>query len=214
MKKITKKRTVYYEVFVAYDGTEFSAEAFSSIDEAKKQCEKYEHSTVNIVVSKAMKLLKPYVVPGFEKLNFEALPEDIKNNVVDWRKKLYTADKLTVYCIASSLLTGNYGSFVDNADNVYVFKPTKQSDIDIVVQYCELIKCPIYTYDYNSKDYGEALAQILKHYSVELTSLDSIKVGHTYLVTTVSGLEFTSVIEIESVVNLLSELLKDVKENY
>lgn len=36
MKKITKKRTVDYEVFVAYDGTEFSAETFSSIDEAKE----------------------------------------------------------------------------------------------------------------------------------------------------------------------------------
>lgn len=212
MKKITKKRTVDYEVFVAYDGTEFPADTCSS-DKAKEQCEKYEQSAMDIITSKTMTVLKPYIVPDSDKLSLDALPEDIKNNIANWHKKLYTADRLTIYCIAS-LLTCNYGCFADNADNVYVFKPTKQSDIDNVVQYCELIKCPIYTCEYNSKDYGEALAQILKRYSVELTSLDSIKVGRTYIVIPVSNLEFTSVIDIENVFSLWADLLKDVKENY
>lgn len=213
MKKIIKKKTVDCEVFVAYDGTEFSAES-RSIDDAKEQCEKYEQSAEAIVTSKAMKVLKLYKVPGSDKLSLDAVPESIKENMPDWKKHLYNPDTLAIHCIASELLTARWSIMDDNADQVYIFKPKKQSDIDTVVQYCNIKSMPINNWCYKETEYGKDLAAVLSHYNTECTDIDSIKVGHTYIVITMPVPEVTSVIDIEKVLSLWTEFLKDVEENY
>lgn len=214
MEKITKKRTVDYEVFVAYDGTEFSAETFSSIDEAKKQCEKYEQSAECIVASKAMKLLKPYIVPGSDKISLDAVPESIRNGMPEWRKNLFNPVNLAIHCIGVDLVTARWSIMDDNAEQIYIFKPKKQSDIDAVVQYCKIKNIPVNDWRYEEKDYGKDLTAVLTHYSTECEGIDSIKVDHTYIVIPMPDIEITSVIDIEKTISLWTDLLKDVKENY
>ena len=213
MEKITKKKAVDYEVFVAYDGTEFSAES-RSIDDAKEQCEKYEQSAEAIVTSKAMKVLKPYKVPGSDKLSLDTVPESIRENMSDWHKHLYNQATLAIHCIASELLTARWSVMDDQADQVYIFKPKKQSDIDTVVQYCNIKSMSINDWCYKETEYGKDLAAVLSHYNAECTDIDSIKVGHTYIVITLPVLKVTSVIDIEKVLSLWTEFLKDVEENY
>lgn len=213
MEKITKKKTVDYEVFVAYDGTEFSAETCSS-DNAKEQCEKYEQSAECIVASKAVKVLKPYIVPGSDKISFDAVPESIRNGMPEWRKHLFNPVNLAIHCIGMELLTARWSCMDDNAEQIYIFKPKKQCDIDVVVQYCKIKNMPVNDWCYEEKDYGKDLAAVLAHYNTECEGIYSIKVDHTYIVIPMPDIEVTSVIDIEKVISLWTDLLKDVKENY
>ena len=214
MKKIIQRKTVDYEVYVAYDGTEFSAETFDSIDAAKKQCEKYEQSAAGVITNKAMKVLKPYIVPGSDKISLDAVPEAIRKDMSKWYRWLFDPNHLAIQCIASDLLTANWSCIADNSKAVYTFKPKKQSDIDIVAQYCTISGAPIHNCVYKETDYTKDLAAILNHYHHECTGAEGIKVGHMYLVIVIADLEFTSVIDIEKVTSLWTDLLKDVKENY
>lgn len=213
MEKITLKKAVDYEVFVAYDGTEFPAERFGSIDEAKEQCEKYEQSAEGIIASKAMKVLKPYKVPGSDKLSIDAVPESIRESMPDWRKHLFNPVNLAIHCIGMELLTARWSCLDDNAEQVYVFKPKNQSDIDIVIQYCNIKNMPISDWGYKETEYGKDLAAVLTYYNTVCTT-DNIKIGHTYIVIPMPAIEGTDVIDIEKVLDLWTEVIKDIKENY
>lgn len=78
MEKITKQKKVDYTVFVAYDGTEFSAETWDSDVKAQEECKQYEESAKGIIAGKAMKVLKPYKVPGSDKLSLDNVSDEIK----------------------------------------------------------------------------------------------------------------------------------------
>lgn len=214
MEVITKQKKVDYYVVRAYDGTEFSTETFGSVDAAKDEAKKYEESAKGIIASKAMKVLKPYVVPGSDKLSLDSLSEEQKKNMSSWRKALYNPAELALQCIAAELLTSNWSCLSDTAKAVYTFKPKKQCDIDIVVQYCKIMKAPVHNWVYKEEDYGKDLAPILNHYCPDCTGADGIKVGRTYIVIVVPENGVTSVIDIEKIIGLWAELLRDVKENY
>lgn len=219
MEVITMTKEVQYYTVRAYDGTVFSTEAFGSLDAAKEAAKKYEASAKeasakSIVASKAMKVLKPYKVPGSDKLSFDAVPEATRKNMTKGCQGLFDPTNLAVQCIVSELATANWGFLSDIASAVYIFKPKKQSDIDIVAQYCTINGTPINDWVYKEADYSKDLAAILNHYHSECTGVEGIKVGHMYLVTVIPEAEVTSVIDIENVIGLWTELLNDVKENY
>lgn len=161
-----------------------------------------------------MKVLKPYIVPGSDKLSLDAVPEATRKDMSRWRQSLFDPTNLAVQCIASELVTANWSCLSDTAKSVYTFKPKEQSDIDIVAQYCTINGTPIHDWVYKEADYSKDLAAILNHYNSECTGAEGIKVGRMYLVIVVPDNEVTSVIDIENVVCLWIDLLKDVKENY
>lgn len=131
-----------------------------------------------------------------------------------WRQSLFDPVNLALQCIASELVTANWSCLSDTAKSVYTFKPKKQSDIDIVAQYCKINGTPLHDWVYKEEDYSKDLATILNHYNPDCAGADGIKVGHMYLVIVVPENEVTSVIDIENVISLWTDLLKDVKENY
>lgn len=212
MKVIRKTKSVQYNVVLAYDGTEFSPETFGSLDAAKEEAKKYEASAEDSITYKAMKVLIPYVVPGSDKLSIDNVPESVKKDMPEWRKKLFNPAELAVQCIASELYTANWSCLSDVATRVYIFKPKKQSDIDSVVQYCKIIGAPVNDWVYKEKYYSKDLAAILNHYNPDCA--DDIVVGRAYIVILVPCNETTCVIDIENVLSLWTELLRDVKENY
>ena len=214
-KIITEKKEVSFEVAVAYDGTEFSAEKFGSIEAAKVEAEKYEASAKGIVKQRAMKVLKPYIVPGSENIKFEDQCDEAKAymKVHSRIQRLYIDPKyITINCIAGSLYTGNWSCLEDTAEAVYIFKPNSQDEIDAVMQYIESIKCPISAIGRRKEQYGE-LADIIDRYRTEYNK-DDMLVGKTYMLIIVPDVKCTVVVDIHEWLSKVSAFVDDVDAKY
>lgn len=211
-KIITKKKEVEYQVAVAYDGTTFSEEQFGSIDAAKAEADKYDLSAVSIVTQRAMRILKPYVLPDKHRPleeQAESVKEYCKN--YDYVARFYkNPQQLMVECIVA-LYSGE--SFLTDACKVvYVFKPKSHEDIDIVTQYLNLNGTPCHSYKYESEKYGD-IGKILDRYR-QIASAEQITLGKTYILFVAPDIDSTFVVDVHKWLSKVSELVDDVDINY
>ena len=214
-KIITKKKEVEYCVAVAYDGTTFSAEKFGSIDAAKAEADKYDASAKSIIEQRAMKLLKPYIVPDSENIKFKDQCDEAKAymKIHSRIQRLYIDPKyIAINCIAGSLYAGNWSCLEDIAEAVYIFKPKSQDEIDAVMQYIELVNCPIRTIERSKEQYGE-FADIIDRYRTEYNK-DGMLVGKTYMLIIVPDAGCTVVVDIHEWLSKVSAFVDDVDTKY
>lgn len=213
-KIITKKKEVSFDVVQCYDGTEFSAEKFGSIDNARIEAEKYESSAKGIVEQRAMRVLKPYIVPGSENIKFEDQSDEAKAYMEErpWIRRLYKDPKyVAVNCIAATLYAAGWSCLEDTATAVYIFKPKTQDDSDAVMQYLELIDCPMHIYKRREK-YGE-LADIMNSYTTDYNK-DGMLVGKTYMLIVAPENGCTSVVDVHEWLSKVSAFVDDVDAKY
>lgn len=214
-KIITKKKEVSFEVAVAYDGTEFSAEKFGSIDAAKAEADKYDASAESIIKQRAMKVLKPYVLPDkYRPLEEQA--DSVKEyctNKYRYLARLYKSPQsLVIQCIASALYNDNWSCLSDWCTGVYIFKPKTQEDIEHVEQYLESIDCPIYTHERCKEKYGD-LCQILNKYDIS-SSVKQITPGKSYVLFIVPENKCTSAVDVHEWRSKVSAFVDDVDAKY
>ena len=214
-KIITKKKEVSFEVAVAYDGTEFSEEQFGSIDAAKAEADKYDATAESIVKQRAMKVLKPYVLPD----KYRPLEEQA-DSVKEYCKKAYhyvrglyeSPQKLMIQCIASALYSDNWSCLSDICTAVYIFKPKTQEDIEHVTQYLNLIKAPCWPDTRDPKKYGD-IGKILDKYALS-SSVEQITPGKSYVLFVVPDNEATSIVDVHEWLSKVSAFVDDVDTRY
>ena len=214
-KIITERKEVSFEVAVAYDGTTFSEEKFGSIEAAKTEAEKYESSAKGSVTQRAMKALKPYIVPGSENIKFKDQCDEAKAymKIHSRIQRLYMDPKyIAINCIAGSLYAGNWSCLEDIAEAVYIFKPKSQDEIDAVMQYIESVNCPIKTIERSKEQYGE-FADILDRYCTQYNK-DGMLVGKTYMLIIVPDAGCTVVVDIHEWLSKVSAFVDDVDAKY
>lgn len=214
-KIITKKKEVEYCVAVAYDGTTFSEEKFGSIDAAKAEADKYDASAERIIKQRAMKVLKPYVLPDKHR-PLEEQADSVKGyckNVHSYIASLYESpQKLAIQCIASSLYSDNWSCLSDWCTAVYIFKPKTQEDIMCVEQYLNSIKAPFCATKRDPKKYGD-IANILNKYDLS-SSKEQITPGKSYVLFVVPETGTATIVDIHEWLSKVSAFVDDVDAKY
>ena len=213
-KIITKKKEVEYRVAVAHDGTTFSEEKFGSIDAAKAEADKYDASAKSIVEQRAMRVLKPYVLPDKYR-PLEEQDDSVKNYCAthSYIAQLYTSPQsLVIQCIASALYSDNWSCLADICTAVYIFKPKTQEDIEYVTQYLNLINAPYCANTRDPKKYGD-IAKVLNKYDLS-SSEEQITPGKTYVVFVVPDNAITSIVDIHEWLSKVSAFVDDVDAKY
>ena len=214
-KIITKKKEVEYRVAVASDGTTFSEEKFGSIDAAKAEADKYDASAESIVKQRAMRVLKPYVLPDKYR-PFEEQADSVKEyckNEYGYAVRLYKSPhELVIQCIASSLYSDDWSCLSDMCTAVYIFKPKTQEDIEHVAQYLNLINAPFWTITHDPKKYGD-IGKILDKYKLK-SSVEQITPGKTYVLFVVPEVEETSIVDVHEWLSKVSAFVDDVDARY
>lgn len=213
-KIITKKKEVEYRVAVAYDGTTFSEEKFGSIYAAEAEADKYDASAESIIKQRAMKVLKPYVLPDKYR-PLEEQDDSVKEYCATRSHvaQLYTSPQnLVIQCIASALYSDNWSCLADICTAVYIFKPKTQEDIEYVTQYFELINAPYCASTRDPKKYGD-IAKVLDKYDLS-SSKEQITPGKTYVVFVIPEYEITSVVDIHEWLSKVSAFVDDVDAKY
>lgn len=213
-KIITKKKEVEYRVAVAYDGTTFSEEKFGSIDAAKAEADKYDASAESIIKQRAMKVLKPYVLPDkYRPLEEQA--DTVKEYCThrNYIARMYESEQsLMIQCIASALYSDNWSCLSDWCTAVYIFKPKTQEDIVCVEQYLNSINTPFWVTKRDPKKYGD-LGKILDKYDLS-SSKEQITPGKTYVLFVVPETETTSIVDIHEWLSKVSAFVDDVDAKY
>lgn len=213
-KIITKKKEVEYRVAVAYDGTTFSEEKFGSIDAAEAEADKYDASAESIIKQRAMKVLKPYVLPDKYR-PLEEQDDSVKNYCAthSYIAQLYKSPQsLVIQCIASALYSDNWSCLADICTAVYIFKPKTQEDIEYVTQYLELINVPYGANTRDPKKYGD-IAKVLNKYDLS-SSKEQITPGKTYAVFVVPDNAITAIVDIHEWLSKVSAFVDDVDAKY
>ena len=214
-KIITKKKEVEYRVAVAHDGTTFSEEKFGSIDAAKAEADKYDASAESIVKQRAMKVLKPYVLPDKYR-PLEEQTDSVKEyceKVHPYIARLYESPQsLVIQCIASALYSDNWSCLSDICTAVYIFKPKTQEDIEHVTQYLNLIKAPCWSYTRDPKKYGD-IGKILDKYALS-SSVEQITPGKSYVLFIVPDNEVTAIVDVHEWLSKVSAFVDDVDARY
>ena len=213
-KIITKKKEVEYRVAVAHDGTTFSEEKFGSIDAAKAEADKYDASAKSIVEQRAMRVLKPYVLPDKYR-PLEEQDDSVKNYCAthSYIAQLYTSPQsLVIQCIASALYSDNWSCLADICTAVYIFKPKTQEDIEYVTQYLNLINAPYCANTRDPKKYGD-ITKVLNKYDLS-SSEEQITPGKTYVVFVIPEYEITSIVDIHEWLSKVSAFVDDVDAKY
>lgn len=213
-KIITKKKEVEYRVAVAYDGTTFSEEKFGSIDAAKAEADKYDASAESIIKQRAMKVLKPYVLPDKHR-PLEEQADSVKEYCTSWKyiAHFYESEQsLMIQCIASALYSDNWSCLSDLCTAVYIFKPKTQEDIACVEQYLNSIKAPFWVTTRDPKKYGD-LANILNKYDLT-SSKEQITPGKSYVLFVVPDTEATSIVDVHEWLSKVSAFVDDVDAKY
>ena len=213
-KIITKKKEVEYRVAVAYDGTTFSEEKFGSINAAEAEADKYDASAESIIKQRAMRVLKPYVLPDKYR-PLEEQDDSVKKYCAmhSHVAQLYTSPQnLVVQCIASALYNDNWSCLADICTAVYIFKPKAQEDIAYVTQYLELINAPYCANTRDPKKFGD-IAKVLNKYDLS-SSKEQITPGKTYVVFVVPEYEITSIVDIHEWLSKVSAFVDDVDAKY
>lgn len=213
-KIITKKKEVEYRVAVAYDGTTFSEEKFGSIYAAEAEADKYDASAESIIKQRAMRVLKPYVLPDKYR-PLEEQDDSVKKYCAmhSHVAQLYTSPQnLVVQCIASALYNDNWSCLADICTAVYIFKPKAQEDIAYVTQYLELINAPYCANTRDPKKFGD-IAKVLNKYDLS-SSKEQITPGKTYVVFVVPEYEITSIVDIHEWLSKVSAFVDDVDAKY
>ena len=213
-KIITKKKEVEYRVAVAHDGTTFSEEKFGSIDAAEAEADKYDASAKSIVEQRAMRALKPYVLPDKYR-PLEEQDDSVKNYCAthSYITQLYKSPQsLVIQCIASALYSDNWSCLADICTAVYIFKPKTQEDIEYVTQYLELINVPYGANTRDPKKYGD-IAKVLNKYDLS-SSKEQITPGKTYVVFVVPDNAITAIVDIHEWLSKVSAFVDDVDARY
>lgn len=213
-KIITKKKEVEYRVAVAYDGTTFSEEKFGSIDAAEAEADKYDASAESIIKQRAMKMLKPYVLPDKYR-PLEEQDDSVKEYCATHSHvaQLYTSPQnLVIQCIASALYSDNWSCLDDMCTAVYIFKPKTQEDIEYVIQYLNLINVPYCLNTRDPKKYGD-IAKVLNKYDLS-SSKEQITPGKAYVVFVIPEYEITSIVDIHEWLSKVSAFVDDVDAKY
>ena len=213
-KIITERKEVDYRVAVAYDGTTFSEEKFGSIDAAKAEADKYDASAESIVKQRAMRVLKPYMLPDKYR-PLEEQDDSVKKycTMHGHIAQLYTSPQaLTIQCIASALYSDNWSCLDDICTAVYIFKPKTQEDIEYVTQYLNFINAPYGANTRDPKKYGD-LAKILNKYDLS-SSKEQITPGKTYVAFVVPDNATTAIVDIHEWLSKVSAFVDDVDAKY